>query len=330
MDRIFLLKLDNGARIEAKAAIGLDILPGDMCVFNKSFYNDLGEVVRELDPTRVNSSADMPEIRSIAGSDDLARANENFSRSRTAMTTAHRLVESLGLPMKLINAHYSLDGKLVTIQFSADGRVDFRELVKELSRALGSRIELRQIGVRDETGIHGGIAVCGQQLCCCRFLREFSSINVKMAKEQDLSLTPSSISGICGRLKCCLAFEHQGYLEMEKDMPRKGEYCDTPSGRGRITDRNLLTRKVMVSFEGGNSATFPVAEISVVHVDRKALQAQQQQQNSQSGSQQGEKRRRTNGGNAPDNDEQPPRENQNEKRGGERRRQSKREGRGKS
>ena len=316
MDRIFLLKLDNGAKIEAKAGTGLEISAGDMCVFSKNFYTDLGEVTRELDPTRFTATPDTPEIRARATDADLARANENFSAARSAMLTAHRLVDGLGLPMKLINAHYSLDKKLVTIQFSADGRVDFRELVKELSRALSARIELRQIGVRDETGIHGGIAVCGQELCCCRFLREFSSINVKMAKEQDLSLTPSSISGICGRLKCCLAFEHQGYLEMEKGMPRKGEYCDTPSGRGRITDRNLLVRKVTVTFEGGNSSIFPVDDITVVHVDRKAMQ--QAQQN-------GEKKRQNSaaGGDAA-------RENSGEKRNSGDRKRHRRDGRGKS
>ena len=174
---------------------------------------------------------------------------------------------------EVINAHYSLDGKLLTVQFSADGRVDFRELVKELSRALGTRIELRQIGVRDEAGIYGGIAVCGQELCCCRFLREFSSINVKMAKEQDLSLTPATISGVCGRLKCCLKYEHAGYQQLEKGMPRKGEYCDTPSGRGKVTDRNLLTGKVTVSFEGGSTAHFNADEITVLRGEKRPSQS---------------------------------------------------------
>ena len=186
------------------------------------------------------------------------------------MQTAHRFVNSLGLEMKLLNAHYSLDGKLVTIQFSADGRVDFRELVKELSRALCTRIELRQIGVRDETGIHGGIAVCGQQLCCARFLKEFNSINVKMAKEQDLSLTPATISGVCGRLKCCLKYEHEGYQEFEKGMPRRGEWCDTPQGRGRVSDRNLLTRRVSVTLESGNVVQFAREEITIQPTERRS------------------------------------------------------------
>ncbi|MBO5992088.1 MAG: hypothetical protein J6R00_10590, partial [Lentisphaeria bacterium] len=128
-------------------------------------------------------------------------------------------------------------------------------------------------GVRDETGIFGGIAVCGQPLCCSRFLKEFNSINVKMAKEQDLSLTPSSISGVCGRLKCCLKFEHEVYLELEKDMPRKGEFCDTPAGRGKICDRNILSRKVSVAFESGNVSIFSVDEITPAGHERKENKA---------------------------------------------------------
>ena len=123
--------------------------------------------------------------------------------------------------------------------------------------------------MRDETGIYGGIAVCGRELCCCRILKEFSSINVKMAKEQDLSLTPATISGVCGRLKCCLKFEHDVYLELEKDMPRKGEYCDTPAGRGKICDRNLLSRKVSVAFESGNISSFSVDEITLGNAEKR-------------------------------------------------------------
>ena len=177
--------------------------------------------------------------------------------------------------MKLINAHSSLDGKLMTIQFSAEGRVDFRELIKELTRARNYRIELRQIGVRDETGIYGGIGVCGQMLCCSRFLKEFNSINVKMAKEQDLSLTPATISGACGRLKCCLKYEHDGYTELAKGMPRKGEFCESPDGPGRISDRNLLTRKVFVTLENGNINQYDVADIKIVpNAEKRNAQVQ--------------------------------------------------------
>lgn len=265
MDQLFAVKLDNGSTLEVRAPEELALKPHDNCVFRRDFYTDMGEVVRRIEkPSSGGNPADLPAVQKIAGNGELATANENCARERSAMRTARQLVENLGLNMKLLNAHYSLDGKLVTIQFSADGRVDFRELVKELSRALCTRIELRQIGVRDETGIYGGIAVCGQQLCCSRFLREFNSINVKMAKEQDLSLTPATISGACGRLKCCLKYEHEGYRELEKGMPRRGEWCDTPAGRGRVSDRNLLTQRVSVSLENGSVTQFAREEITVL------------------------------------------------------------------
>lgn len=270
MDKIFVIRMENGSAFEARCEELIDVTTGDICIFERDFYTDSARVKCQLEkPSMTANVSELPRIIRKADESDLANIENNLSKEAGAMDTAKQHIEALGLPMKLVNAHYSIDGKLVTIQFCADGRVDFRELVKELSRALGTRIELRQIGVRDETGIFGGIAVCGQPLCCSRFLKEFNSINVKMAKEQDLSLTPSSISGVCGRLKCCLKFEHEVYLELEKDMPRKGEYCETPAGRGKICDRNLLSRKVSVAFESGNISTFSVDEITLGGAEKR-------------------------------------------------------------
>ena len=295
MEKILFIKLENGATLEARAAEELALQAGDICVFNRDFFEDLGEVVRELDaPSMTSRINELPQVIRKAGVQELASANENFRKARNAMPTVQQWIDRLNLQMIPVNAHYSLDCKLLTVQFCADGRVDFRELVKELSRALSTRIELRQIGVRDETGICGGIAVCGRPLCCSTFLKEFSSINVKMAKEQDLALTPSTISGVCGRLKCCLKYEHDGYLELAKDMPRKGEMCDTPAGRGKITDRNLLTRDVVVTFETGVSRTFPVSEITL---DRRGGENRKAQNGENSGKHNGENQRKHSGKN---------------------------------
>lgn len=275
MEQIFMVKLANGAHLEVRADGDLGLKPGNTCVFHRDFFDDLGTICHEIVPKDNEGApapaAERPQVLREATPADLENAAVNADKEPAAMRSAKEWVNNLALPMKLINAHYSLDGKLLTVQFSADGRVDFRELVKELSRALGTRIELRQIGVRDEAGIYGGIAVCGQELCCCRFLREFSSINVKMAKEQDLSLTPATISGVCGRLKCCLKYEHAGYQQLEKGMPRKGEYCETPSGRGKITDRNLLTGTVTVSYDGGGTAHFKADEITVLRGEKRPV-----------------------------------------------------------
>ena len=262
MDFVYSIKMPNGMRGEAVGDGALQLRMGDYCIIRKEYNLEYVMVLMqrpgEADPEKTR---DMPRVQRVATMYDRGVATENEARAKSAYRTACQMVEDMKLPMKLLNASFSFDQKLVTILFTADGRVDFRELVKELSRALGTRLELRQIGVRDETGICGGIAVCGQVLCCTRFLREFSSINVRMAKDQDLSLTPATISGVCGRLKCCLKYEHEGYVEMEKSMPRRGELCECAKGRGRVSDRNMLTRKVTLSLEDGGSVTLSADEL---------------------------------------------------------------------
>lgn len=262
MEYIYIVKLDNGVKVDIHADSALELRVNDTCVFRKSFYQDSGVITRiGNEYNKETASADIGEgIRKVT-MHDASNASENLMRAKSAIRTTQRLIEDLKLDMKLLNAHYSLDGKQLTIQFTADGRVDFRELVKDLSKTLNTRIELRQIGVRDESAIYGGIFICGQELCCSRFLKAFDSINVKMAKEQDLSLTPSNISGVCGRLKCCLKYEHDGYLELEKTMPRRGDSCSTPDGKGKVIDRNLLTQSVTVQFENSTNKRFKVEEI---------------------------------------------------------------------
>jgi cell fate regulator YaaT (PSP1 superfamily) len=253
MDLIYDIEVDSGSRYLGKAPESMNLKVNDNCVIRKDHgVLDFGKIVRTVGDNAPKSSnkAEMPRIERKATVQDKGKANENRMRAKSAFRTAQKHIESLKLQMKLLSCHYSHDGKLVTFQFSADGRIDFRELVRKLAQSLNTRIDLRQIGVRDEAALKGGIGVCGLELCCNKFLRSFSSINVKMAKEQDFSLNPANISGSCGRLKCCLKYEHEGYLELDRDMPRKGALCDCPDGRGKIIDRNLLTREVTVQVEG--------------------------------------------------------------------------------
>ena len=262
MNNTYLVKMPNGMSCEAYADAEMMLQKGDYVILKRDFSLEYVQILRS---TSVDASAEvtsaLPQIQRVATVNDRAAATENEAHAKSAYRTACAMVEKMELPMKLLNASYSFDRKLVTIQFTADGRVDFRELVKELSHALGTRLDLRQIGVRDETSICGGIAVCGQVLCCSRFLREFNSINVKMAKDQDLSLTPSTISGVCGRLKCCLKYEHEGYVEMEKSMPRRGELCECEKGKGRVADRNMLTQMVTLALEDGGTVTLHASEL---------------------------------------------------------------------
>ncbi|MBR4254134.1 MAG: hypothetical protein IKQ16_03500 [Lentisphaeria bacterium] len=292
MDIVYGIMLDNGSGYNARCDSSLGLHIGDFCVIRKDFYLDYGQIVKQFDapPPEATPAAPVEEERESGGTVfsakkneiyailrkatvvDQGKANENKMRAKSALRITGQYVDRLGLPMKLINAHYSYDGKLITVQFSAEGRVDFRELVKLLSQEFNTHIELRQIGVRDETAILGGIANCGRPLCCCQFLKDFASINVKMAKEQDLSLTPSTISGICGRLKCCLKYEHEGYLELEKTMPRRGELCECKDGRGRVVDRNLLTQKVTIQLDDStHTVVCPASEVSVVYLDKYKL-----------------------------------------------------------
>ena len=277
MDIIYTIRLDNGSKYLAKADETLAFKVNDWCVIHKDFYNDYGQVAKIGEDNSLDKQAkekDIPRIIRKATVHDKSMAHENEMRAKSALRSTQEAVDKLKLEMKLLNVHFSLDKKLIVIQFTAEGRIDFRQLVKDLAKTFNARIELRQIGVRDETALKGGIGICGQQLCCNRFLKDFASINVRMAKDQDLSLTPSTISGFCGRLKCCLKYEHKGYLELEKTMPRRGDMCDCPGGRGKICDRNLLTQEVTVVLDDtGSSIHCSCSEVQVVYPDKYKIKA---------------------------------------------------------
>ncbi|HCE42032.1 MAG TPA: stage 0 sporulation protein [Lentisphaeria bacterium] len=272
MDPLYDIKIETGATYVASAPSSMSLKAKDFVVVRKDKILDYGQIITCLgEKVKLNDKdkEELPVIDRKATVNDQGKANENLMRSKSAFRTAIQYILNLKLPMKLLNAHYSFDMKLVTFQFTADGRVDFRELVKQLSQGLNTRIELRQIGVRDETALIGGFGVCGLELCCCKFLRTFASINVRMAKEQDLSLNPNNISGICGRLKCCLKYEHAGYQELDRDMPRRGACCECAEGRGRVIDRNLLTQKVTLHIdETGKTTTYPKEDVRIVYLDK--------------------------------------------------------------
>ena len=269
MKLLYEILLDTGAAYESFADDLLNLKEGDYCIIKKDRYLDYGKIRKVIGNPGKAIESELPEISRKATMLDKSKANENMMRAKSALRTAKSHVEKLKLPMKLLNVHYTFDRKLAAFQFTADGRVDFRQLVKDLSQSLSTRIDLRQIGVRDETAILGGLGTCGQVLCCKRFLKQFDSINVKMAKEQDLSLNPVNISGMCGRLKCCLKYEHSGYLELDKDMPRRGAFCECSEGVGRIVDRNLLTQHVTVYIdESSKYLSCPKEEVRVVYPDK--------------------------------------------------------------
>ena len=176
-----------------------------------------------------------------ATKDDLRRVAENELKAKNAFTQCEKKIAERGLEMKLVDVEYTFDNSKILFYFTADGRVDFRELVKDLAGMFRTRIELRQIGVRDESKMIGGLGICGQPFCCSRFLKDFQPVSIKMAKEQGLSLNPTKISGACGRLMCCLAYEESAYEYLNSIMPMVGSTVRTPDGLGTVLEVNPIS-----------------------------------------------------------------------------------------
>jgi cell fate regulator YaaT (PSP1 superfamily) len=188
----------------------------------------------------------LPKCEGLATDEHLARDERNRRRRAEAKSVGKRLIRASGLPMKVVGVDFVDDRNVITIYFSAPHRVDFRQLVRDLARELGARIELRQLGARDEARVQGGIGPCGRDLCCATFLKDFEPVSVRMAKDQDLPLNPLKISGACGRLMCCLKYEHPLYREFKADAPRIGSRVESPDGPGTVVGYNVPSDTVLV------------------------------------------------------------------------------------
>jgi cell fate regulator YaaT (PSP1 superfamily) len=211
---------------------------------------EMGKIV--IAPTEVAESEITEPLKPVlrkATPDDQERQQSFREREADALARCKERVKHFDLPMKLIAAEYNFDGSRLVFTFTADGRVDFRQLVRDLAGIFRTRIELRQVGVRDEAKQLNGCGRCGRDLCCCTFLDDFTSVSIKMAKEQDLPLNPMKISGLCGRLLCCLGFESKAYVELRQSLPRVGEQVHTPAGSGRVVAVNLLKQVATVDVE---------------------------------------------------------------------------------
>lgn len=203
------------------------------------------------------------QFERVATQHDLEREQEFLEKRATVLETANQVVVKCKLKMKLVDAEFTIDGQKVIISFVCDDRVDFRELVKELASVLKLRIELKQIGTRDQAKLVGGIGSCGQECCCIRYLNDFDKVSVKMAKTQNLSLNPVKISGVCGRLMCCLAYENDHYAETMQKMPKLGSKVTTPSGMGTVMYNNLLKEISSVRLDGDDYkyVNFPLSDL---------------------------------------------------------------------
>ena len=215
---------------------------GDSVIVETTRGIELGTVAfGNRETTENDTGRSVKPILRVATKTDIDKAARNKNRESEVLETFAKKVEAHKLPMKPVGVEIAFDGAKILFYFSADGRVDFRELVKDLASVFRTRIELRQIGVRDEAKLLGGLGICGRKFCCSSFLNEFHPVSIKMAKEQSLSLNPVKISGTCGRLMCCLKYEQDCYEELIKTTPKQGAYVETTEGKGTVEDVNILT-----------------------------------------------------------------------------------------
>ena len=247
---------------------GIQMKKGDMAIVETARGVECGEVAMEN--REIEDKAIVHPLKKMirkATQGDLKKVEENRKKERHAFEICEKKILDHKLEMKLVDVEYTFDNNKILFYFTADGRVDFRELVKDLASVFRTRIELRQIGVRDEAKMMGGLGICGRPFCCTSFLGEFQPVSIKMAKEQGLSLNPVKISGTCGRLMCCLKYEQAAYSDLLRTTPKNGAVVNTPEGRGVVVDVNLLTGMLKVRMDRAPEAapmSFHAKQVKVI------------------------------------------------------------------
>lgn len=247
---------------------GIQMKKGDMAIVETARGVECGEVAmenREIEDKDIVHPLKKMIRKATQG--DLKKVEENRKKERHAFEICEKKILDHKLEMKLVDVEYTFDNNKILFYFTADGRVDFRELVKDLASVFRTRIELRQIGVRDEAKMMGGLGICGRPFCCTSFLGAFQPVSIKMAKEQGLSLNPVKISGTCGRLMCCLKYEQAAYSDLLRTTPKNGAVVNTPEGRGVVVDVNLLTGMLKVRMDRAPEAapmSFHAKQVKVI------------------------------------------------------------------
>ena len=257
-------KIDKGLKVIVETARGIEC--GEVAMENSEISDE-------------NIIQPLKKVIRIATEADLRKVEENKQKEKSAFAICEKKILDHGLDMKLVDVEYTFDNSKILFYFTSDGRVDFRELVKDLASQFRTRIELRQIGVRDEAKLIGGIGICGRPFCCGSFLNGFQPVSIKMAKEQGLSLNPVKISGTCGRLMCCLKYEQEAYSDLLKTTPKIGAVVMTNEGKGVVIDQNLLTSRLTVRLDKdpeGAPGIFKAKDVKVlkdgqIRVNKKEL-----------------------------------------------------------
>ncbi len=272
MAEIIGVRFRNVGKIYYFDPDGAALRQGDHVIVETSRGVECGEVAMV---NRNVGEEELPQplkkLIRVATREDLARLAENAAKEKSAYQICARKIEAHKLEMKLVGVEYTFDNSKILFYFTADGRIDFRELVKDLASVFRTRIELRQIGVRDEAKMLGGLGICGRPFCCSSFLGGFQPVSIKMAKEQGLSLNPVKISGTCGRLMCCLKYEQEAYADLLRSTPPVGSLVSTPEGRGVVNEVDLLTGILHVRLEGmaeGSAKQFRVKQVKVLRAGK--------------------------------------------------------------
>lgn len=272
------MKIVTGVRFKRPGKIyyfdpeNLQLEKGMNVIVDTAMGEEYGEVIiarKEVEDNEVTEPL-KKVVRIVTEKDEKMRA-QNKAKEKDAFKTCFEKIEAHGLPMKLIDVEYKYDGSKVIFYFTADKRIDFRELVKDLAAIFRTRIELRQIGVRDEVKRCGGNGICGRELCCCSFLGNFETVSIKMAKEQNISLNPSKISGNCGRLMCCLKYEQEVYEEKLSRLPKIGAIVKTSEGTGEVASVETLKEVIRVKYQDGEDVYFKKHEAKDVVVIKDAV-----------------------------------------------------------
>ena len=264
---VVLAKFHNGVHGYSFSPNGFDLHLGDLVIVETEKGKDIVKIVKEKETI---DDAELPEplknVIKMASEEDLKLAEESYKKAEALLPDVKKLVQEEGLEMKVIAVELNYNFSRITVNFTAETRVDFRNLVKRLAETFKTRIELRQIGPRDTTRILGGYGPCGLECCCHKGFGINDHITIKMAKNQGLSLNPNSISGVCGKMLCCLAYENEYYSEVLKIMPKVGSRVITPDGEGRVMYNDLLKQTVTVKFEDESSSElkdYPAGDIKV-------------------------------------------------------------------
>jgi cell fate regulator YaaT (PSP1 superfamily) len=257
------VRFKKAGKVYSFSPSGLELEIGDEVVVETARGMEVGQVAMSI--TSVPDNTVNKPLKSVvrkATKEDLENAEKLEAREAEALTECAAIVRKMELPMKLISAEYNLEGNHLTVFFGAEGRIDFRELVRELSHKLKARIEMRQVGPRDEAKLIGGYGRCGRPLCCATFLNEFNPVSIKMAKEQNLPLNPMKISGTCGRLLCCLGYEFEQYRDMKKELLKNGENIQTSMGAAVVVGGNPLKGTVLLEVESGARVEMAMKELA--------------------------------------------------------------------